>query len=106
MELISWLGKPERKSKFVNKYLSVGEEFIGIYTGALPTTNSYGKTVHYLFLAGDREMIFDNKNPVIAEKFVAIPFNSKVKIRKFSKDGRILYDVTPIRPLDKGSLNI
>ena len=95
----SWLGSRKKESKFINKRLGVGEEYVGIYTGVLPTTNDYGNTFHYLFKGDRGEEVFDSKNPMIAEKFSSIPFNSKVKIKKFSKDGRTLYDVTPIKAL-------
>ena len=90
-------GRPERQSKFLNSKLSVGKEFIGIYKAARKTENSYGRTIHYIldgiFEGEDREWVLDSKNIKVAEIFYSIKFDSRVSIKKVSRDGRIYYDV-------------
>jgi hypothetical protein len=101
-ELDAWLteNKPKRKSKFINQWLKVGEEFIGIYEAVRKTSNNYGRTVHYIFYGEDYEQIFDNHNPKIAAIFVCIPFQSRVSIKKVLKDGIPQFEVKLLNTLE------
>ena len=99
----SWLnsGKPRRKSKFINQSLGLNEEFVGIYEAARQAKNSFRhNTFHYIFYDDSgKEIIFDSKNPNIADIFSTIPFKSRVSIKKVPKPGGYRFDVKLINTL-------
>ena len=94
-DLNSWLsdGKPEKKTKFINQRLKVGEEYIGIYKGVEKAVGRYGNTLHYIFYGDDGDEIFDCKNPKIAAIFMVIPFDSRVNITRVVKNRRETFEV-------------
>ncbi|MFY9401981.1 MAG: hypothetical protein WAQ07_01020 [Candidatus Omnitrophota bacterium] len=94
-DLSKWLneGKPQKKTKFINQILKVGEKETYIYQAVRKAEGKFGKTLHYIFNSLDGELIFDSKNPKHAEIFKSITFGSRVSIKKVFKDGRTQYEV-------------
>jgi len=107
-DLSNWLseGMPQKKTKFINQLLKVGEEKTFIYKAVRKAMGKFGKTIHYLFYSPNGELIFDSKNPKHAEIFQCIPFESRVSIKKVFKDGRTIYEIKYLNSIEDEDLRL